>query len=87
MFEPLGQSLQKVLQPGLVEFPARRELVQNGAKMSPERTHTSEEAFERLFRILQLLHMREETAGLDGEQEAGRCALSPPRKGFLLRQA
>src|SRR5687767_12664427 len=54
--------------------------------MSAQGTHAAEEAVQWLLWILQLLHMRKESAGLHRIHETGRRTFGPARKRRFLRE-
>src|SRR4051812_12516914 len=70
-----------------VNLPSRRQLIEHRTEMWPELARALEEALERLLRILELLHMGQEPAGLDREEKFFRCTLGPPCERGCLRQA
>src|SRR5262249_16846538 len=80
MAPPLGKCLQECPKPHGVVSPARRELIEDGAEVGAELLGSREEALERLLRVLQLLHVREISAGLDREEEPGGGLPLPSRE-------
>ena len=86
MPDALRQRAEEMAQPFEIERPARRQLVQHGPKRRAQRRGVLEETLKGLLGILQLLHVREEPARLDREQEAGRGALAPAAERVRLGQ-
>ena len=84
---PRGRICRKCSSLSTVEFPARRELVEDGAEMAAERAGAAEEPIDRLFGVLQLLHVRQEAAGLHGEEESARRPRGPGGERRFVGQA
>src|SRR4051812_37647699 len=76
-----------MLQPLTVEFPRRRKLIQHGTEVLAERVHPAEQAIERLLGILQLLHVRQEPAGLHAVKETAWRARRPRDERAALRKS
>ena len=63
-----------------------RQLVQDGTKAGAQLFRVLEEACERIVWVLQLLHVREKTAGLHRVQKPRRRLLAPSGERFWRRQ-
>jgi hypothetical protein len=79
-----GEEVEEVPQPIQIELPSRWQLIQHGSEVPSERSSAAEEALQRLFRVLQLLHVGEEPAGLDREQKPARRTRRPGGEGLSL---
>jgi hypothetical protein len=63
------------------------QLVQHRAQLRSQLAGTAEETLHRLVRILQLLHVRQETTGFYREQKPCGHSRAPLREHTLIRQA
>src|SRR4051812_14439476 len=79
--------VEKDAQPLDVDRPVGRQLKQHRTERPTETIGASEEAMERLLRILQLLHVGQEAARLDRVGEPARRAASPRGEGRRIRKA
>src|SRR4029079_17256500 len=69
-----------------VHPPTRRQLIEHRPEMRAEAAHAREKPRDRLPGILQLLHVRQEAAGLDGELELRRRTAGPRGERRALGQ-
>ena len=74
---PGRQRLQKSRQSFEVQRPARRQLEEHGTERGVQVTGALQKAVDRLVRILELFHVRQEPAGLDGVDKSRRCLTCP----------
>ena len=74
----LRQRLQELFEAFEIERPLWGQLIQGpDLETCPERLDPVEQSRDRLIGVLQLLHVREETAGLDRIHEMLRCLFGP----------
>src|SRR2546423_1675740 len=81
------QRAQEDLEALQVQRPPRRQLIEDRAQPRAELLRVLEESRQRILGVLQLLHVREEPAGLDGVEKMRRRLLAPFRKRPGRRQA
>src|SRR5207248_10220 len=67
------QDFEERIEPLHVYFPPRRKLEYDGPQFLPKAIQALEEFGHSGFRVLQLLHMRQEPAALGREAEVLRC--------------
>src|SRR5690606_3395492 len=73
-----GQQREEAREAVAVEGEVGRELPEDGAELVAEEQHAGgEEVGERRLDVAQLLHVGDEAAALDGEEEAGRRRVVP----------
>src|SRR5207249_1689093 len=65
-FREIGKEVLKSIQ---VQLPARRQLIEDRPEMLAQLFGALEQGVKRLLRVLQLLHVRQEAAGLDRKEE------------------
>src|SRR5690606_8886352 len=75
------------LQPRRIGDEAVRHLPQDRSGLFPERRAARIEKRKTMFRVLQLVEMRDQPRALDGEDDALGRARRPAREGFRLLQA
>ena len=74
VLNPGWKTFEKPAQPIHIFVQLGRQLIENRAEMFAELSRPSEQAIERVCRIDQFFHVREEAACLDGEKKSGRNA-------------
>lgn len=81
------QSGKKPVEAVGIGMPARGKLEQDRPQLAAQRRDGGEEALGAGAWILQLLHVRDISAGLAGEHELLWCPVAPCGDGLLRRQA
>ncbi len=76
---------QEAVEPWQVRRPSRRKLHEHGAQMGPQEAGASEKASDRGTRREEPLHVRPETAELDGEDEPGGGRSAPAGEHARVR--
>src|SRR5262249_41541678 len=82
----LRQQAEKGIEPIAVHLPCRWELKQDRPESAAEHVYSWKEFFQRRFRIAELLIVRDEAAGFNGENEVGWRRSAPRVKFFLRRE-
>src|SRR5437762_13353256 len=75
-----------MLQTFTVELPSGWKLIENWTEMLAQRLHPTEQSIERLFRILQLFHMRQKPARFHAVEKAARRPGRPRAERRPLRK-
>src|SRR6185369_9797936 len=78
---------KKLRQPLDIYVPLRRKLKQDRSKLLLQPLRDQKKLFRRTSRLLQLLHMRDETAGFQRETKVGWRRLSPGVERLRCRQS